>query len=195
MDSPHAQPAPTASSKPTQVSPLSCLPLLGGVFIFTAIIAWISGWWAVSGNEQLVYDNMLEIARAADEFHGRFDAYPGSFEQIAEYSIMLSAPVNPYSGDPTRFIVPGIEPQPGNISLFLQNIGGQQDLIIIGYGLRPVPEAQRQAWAALPAGVDPERVLSCISVASLPDEVLHPPVEESSEAAEAAESWKTPEMK
>lgn len=198
MDSPAAQPAPasaTHAAPPTQVSPLSCLPLLLGVFIFTVVIAWISGWWTVSGNEQLVYANMLELARAADEYHERFKTYPGSFEQISENSIMLSPPVNPYSGDPTRFITPEQQPQPGDISLHLQSSGGRLDLLIVGYGLRPVSEAQRAEWAALPAGVEPDKVLSCISVSGLPHEVLHPPVAETSEAEQAAERWKLPEDK
>jgi len=188
------QPVEPQAQAPQQISPLSCLPLLLAIFLFTAGIAWLVGWWRVSSNEQGVYSNMLEIARAAETYREKQGAYPSTFADIMEYSILLSPPRNPYSGQATRFIMPGTDPQPGDISLIPQLAGNSvTDLVIVGYGLRPVPESRRSEWAELPPGPDPQRVLSVVKVSSLPDEVLHPPVQESSEAKQAAERWKLPQ--
>lgn len=179
---------------PEQISPLSCVPLVAGVVVFTMMIAWLIGWWLVSSNEHNLQRNMLDIARAAAEYRDRFGEYPDSFEQISEYSIMVNPPRNPYSGEPTRFLTPGEQPSPGDISLHrLDRSGNDADLLIVGYGLRPVPRERRSGWAELPDGIDPEKVLSAISVNGIPPEMLAVEVKENSAAEQAAERWKLPE--
>ncbi|MCB1222108.1 MAG: hypothetical protein H7A35_07405 [Planctomycetales bacterium] len=195
MDKAATQPV-QVKEEPKQLSPLSCLPILAAVVLFTMLMAWLIGWWNVSANEHLVQKNMIDIARASVEYHERFGQYPDSFEQLSEYSIMLNPPRNPYSGQPTNILTSGAKPQPGDISLHRVSMNGNEpDLVIVGYGLRPVPEAKRTEWTVLPGGVDADKVLSAISVNALPAEMLEQPVEENSAAEQAADRWKLPEDK
>ncbi|MCB1218908.1 hypothetical protein KDL44_16115 [bacterium] len=186
--------AAESSEGPKQVSPLSCIPLLAAIALFTMLIGWLNGWWNVSANEHLVQRNMLDLARAAVEYRERFGEYPERFEQLSDYSIMLNPPTNPYDGEPTSMLTNDAKPQPGDISLHRVSMNGNEpDLVIVGYGLRPVPEAKRTDWTVLPAGVDADKVLSAISVNALPAEMLARPVEENTDAAQAAERWKLSE--